>query len=140
MTFIHLITSYMKDLIGRTIHVGSVRKILKLQNMFFQCELVQTFWLEFQNWLHSKHISIQPLTVISIKVGVLLKEKILDFLINNLITLCKYYIHRCKYLKVKPHFSGWKNELKIFTKSLHYMKNRNAQKLLYAFNLFLLLE
>ncbi len=68
--------------------------------MFFQCELVQNFWIEFQNWLHSKHISIHPLNVVSIKVGVLLKDKNVDFLINNLIILCKHFIHRCKYLKV----------------------------------------
>lgn len=66
------------------------KDIETVDHMFLKCESVQTFWLEFQNWLHFKQISIHPLTVISVKVGVLLKEKILDFLINNLITLCKY--------------------------------------------------
>ncbi len=101
---------------------------------------MQNFWIEFQNWLHSKHISIHPLTVDSIKVGVLLKDKNIDFLINNLIILCKHFMHRCEYLKAKPHFSGWNNELKIFAKSLYYMKDRNAHKLLYHLNLFLLIE
>ncbi len=61
-----------------------------------------------------------PLTVLSIKVGVLLKDKNLDFLINNLIILCKHFIDRCKFLKVKPHFSGRKNEQDICeVSSLH---------------------
>lgn len=49
----------------------------------------------------------------SIKIGVKLKEKNLDFLVNNLIALGKQFIHRCRYLKVKPHVIGWKNELKL---------------------------
>ncbi len=61
-----------------------------------------------------------PLTVLSIKVRVLLKDKNLDFLINNLIILCKHFIDRCKFLKVKPHFSGRKNEQDICeVSSLH---------------------
>ncbi len=116
------------------------KDIETVEDMFFQCELVQNFWLEFQNWLHFKQISIHPLTVVSIKVGVLLTYKNIDFLINNLIILCKNFIHRCKYLKVKPHFSRWKNELKIFAKSLNYMKDKNAQKLLYNLSLYLLIE
>ncbi len=49
-----------------------------------------------------------------------MKDKNLDFLINNLIILCKHFIDRCKFLKVKPHFSGWKNEQDICeVSSLH---------------------
>lgn len=73
-----------------------------------------------------------PLSVLSVKFGVLLKDKNLDFLINNWIILCKHFIlHRYKFLKIKPHFSRWRMN-KIFVKSLHYMKLFNA------LNLFLL--
>ncbi len=40
-----------------------------------------------------------------------MKEKNLDFLINNLILFGKHFIHGCKYLKVKQRINVWKNEL-----------------------------
>ncbi len=41
---------------------------------------------------------------------------------------------------LSPHFSGWKNELKIYAKSLNYTKDKNAQKLLYNLSLYLVIE
>ncbi len=75
----------------------------------------------------------------SIKVGVLLKDKNIDklFLINNLIILCKHFMHRCEYLKAKPHFSGWKIELKIFAK---FVSKTETLINSYHLNLFLLIE
>lgn len=60
----------------------------------------------------------------SIKAGVQFKEKNSDFfLVTSLITLGKRFVHRCTYLKVKPHINEWKNELKLLT---DYMTNKNA--------------
>ena len=50
---------------------------------------MQEFWLSFHSWLQSKVILMQPLNVMSIKTGVLMKEKKWDFLVNNLILLGK---------------------------------------------------
>ncbi len=71
----------------------------------------------------------------SIKVGVFINYINLEFLINNLIVLGKHFIHRCKYLKVKPHFTRWRNDLKLFVKSFHWIIDRNALKLLSALHL-----
>ena len=78
------------------------------EHIFFECEHVIQFWVLFQSWLLTKQIILQPLNWMSIKVGVQLEEKDLDFMVKNLITLGKHFIHRCKLLKVKPHISGWK--------------------------------
>lgn len=116
------------------------KDIETVEHIFFQCEPVQEFWFLFQSWLQSKGIVLHPINVMSIKAGVFMEEKSLDFLLNNLIVLAKHFIHRCKYLKVKPHINGWKNELKLFTKSLQCMTDKNALKLLSLLDLFMLLD
>lgn len=116
------------------------RDIETVEHIFFECEHVLDFWLAFRSWMLTKQITLQQLNWMSIKVGVQLKEKNLDFLANNLIILGKHYIHRCKFLKVKPHINGWKNELNLYKKSLFFMSNKNALRLYSLLELYLLLE
>ncbi len=123
----------MKDSIGITTHGFCERDIETAERIFFQCEPVEEFWMLFESWLQSKKIQLHPLSMMSIKNGVLLKKKNRNLLINNL-------IHRCKYLKVKPHINGWKNELKLSAKPLQCMTSRNALSLFSLLDLYLLLE
>lgn len=110
------------------------------EHLFYYCKHVYEFWTAFQSLLYSKNIKVHPLNMCLIKTGVMLKEKNLEFLVNNLILLAIHYIHKCKYAKTKPHINGWKNELKNFIKTLKYMKIRNAQRLFSLMDLFMLLN
>lgn len=115
------------------------RDIETVEHIFFECEHVLEFWLAFRSWMLTKQITLQQLNWMSVKVRVQLKEKNLDFLVNNLIILGKHYIHRCKFLKVKPHINGWKNELNIYKNYLFFMSNKNALRLYFLLELYLLL-
>lgn len=116
------------------------RDIETVEHIFFDCDFVIDFWLSVRSWLLTKQIPLQHLNWMSIKVGVQLKEKNVDFLINNLIMLGKHYIHRCKFLKLKPHFIGWKNELSCYKKSLLLMNTINARKLYSLLELYAIPE
>ena len=51
----------------------------------------------------------------------------------SLVILGKFYIHKSKYMKVKPRFYVFHNEFLSFTNALNIMKSKYAMKL---FNLF----
>lgn len=111
-----------------------------VDHMFFHCTLLQDFWTAFQGWIQSKNISIDPLNVTSIMIGIFLKDKNLEFLVNILIVLAKHYIHKCKYLKVRPHFVGWFNDLRTQVNSLRFVKSKSACNFISIVDMLLLLE
>ncbi len=49
-----------------------------------------------------------------------------DFLVNSILMMGKFYIHKLKYLKVKPTFCAFHNEFVLYTKALKVMKGKNA--------------
>ena len=61
------------------------RDIETVGHIYFQCESVQEFRVSFQSWLQSKDILLHPLNVVSVNNGILMEEKNLDSLENNLI-------------------------------------------------------
>ncbi len=80
----------MKDSVGITSHVDSVKGTLRLLNIF-------SFSL--------KQYSCSLLIWCQLKL-----KKNVNFLINNFILLGKHFIHRGKYVQVKLRMDGWKNE------------------------------
>lgn len=57
------------------------------------------------------------------------QDKNVHFLCNLIILLAKYFIHKCKTMKVTPHFSHFQ-EVKIYIKSLFTTCNKKATKTL----------
>ncbi len=49
-----------------------------------------------------------------------------DFLVNSILMMGKFYIHKSKYLKVKPDFCAFHKEFVLYTKALKVMKGKNA--------------
>lgn len=90
------------------------RHIETMEHIFFECVYVKEFCLSVLNWLCSKQITLDPLTWLDVKVGVNSKENDTDFRVNNIIVLCKCFIHRCKYFKIRPQMIGLKNFLIVF--------------------------
>jgi len=37
-----------------------------------------------------------------------------DFGINNIILLSKHFIHKCRFYKIIPNITHWRNELNLF--------------------------
>ena len=108
------------------------KEIETLQHLFFHCNSVQYFWNEMQSWLQSKNIEL-PLTEKTVIFGVFVEDKNLDFVLNTLMLLGKFFIHKCRYFKLIPCMNHWRNELKLFSKSLKLVQEKKALKM---FSLF----
>lgn len=97
-----------------------------LDHLFFLCNFIQIFWLDFHTWLYSSGIQITPFTLNMIMFGVFLKEKKANYGVNVLLILCKYFIHKCRFFKIKPTLAHWKNDLNLLVKSLTLVKKKKA--------------
>ncbi len=58
------------------------------------------------------------------------------FLCNLIILLAKYFIHKCKVMKVTTNFSYFQEDIKIYIKCLSTSYNQNAIKTLNVCSLF----
>lgn len=100
-----------------------------LHHLFFDCDVSHAFWSDMWSWLQSKNINILPFSVRIIKFGIFVSDKDVDLVINYLILLGKFFIHKCRYFKSKPSLKSWLNEFKLFSKSLKFVKEKKAMKL-----------
>lgn len=89
--------------------------------------------------LRSKIAFLAPFTLESIKFGISLKEKDVEFLVNSFIILAKYDIHKCKWSKRQPCLDAFRHEISAFKKSLGYKSVKGARDLLSAIGRFDLL-
>lgn len=48
--------------------------------------------------------------------GIFMNEKDLDFLLNNIFVIGRFYTHKCRFLKVPPRFIALKNDAKVLGK------------------------
>ena len=69
---------------------------------------------------------VNPLEYKQIKFGVLKKDCLQHYLVNNLFEVAKYFIHKCRFLKTPPSFPHFSNELKFFAASLDALSNKKA--------------
>ncbi len=65
--------------------------------------------------------------------GLVLNNSKDDFLVNSILMMGKFDIHKSRYLKVKPAFCAFHNEFVLYTKA-KVMKGKNA------INLFSIIE
>lgn len=102
------------------------------KHLFYDCNLVNTFWSEFHYWLLSKKsYDIPSFNYNIIQFGCINKNKQIQFVISNLIILGKFFIHKCRFMKVNPNFIFFKNDFILFCKSLKYVNNTHAVKLIF---------
>lgn len=47
-----------------------------------------------------------------------MKNKKVEYLINNIILFVKFYIHKCRFTKSLPNVNALKNDFSLFCKSL----------------------
>lgn len=75
---------------------GFVRGIETVERVFFPCEFVREFLASISEF-QSEDVSRHHLN--TVKVGVFLNDRNLEFLMNYLIVLGEHFIHRRKYFK-----------------------------------------
>ncbi len=61
------------------------------------------------------------------------------FLCNLIILLTKYFIHKCKVMKITPNVSFFQGDIKLYIKSLSTSCNKKAIKTLNVCNLYLII-
>lgn len=98
------------------------------EHLFYQCMFTEALWTDIHDWLHTE-IRLEPFSQKDIIYGLVMDNNECDFLVNNIVILGKFYIHKCKFMKVKPRFISFHNEFLAFTKALKIMKSKNAMKL-----------
>ena len=106
-------------------------------HLFFQCMFSEALWIDVHDWLHTK-IQLEPFSQKDIIYGVIMDNNECDFLVNNILIPVKFYIHKCKYMKVKPRFIVLHNKFLSFTKALNIMKGKYAMKLYSLFEKYYL--
>ena len=79
------------------------------KHLFWECSTIKQFWLGIEVYLTQKGLNIK-LDYKSISLGTQ-NINIKHNLINLIIILSKYYIHRCKYTKQNPNIEHFKRYL-----------------------------
>ncbi|XP_013880610.1 uncharacterized protein LOC106529676 [Austrofundulus limnaeus] len=99
------------------------------KHLFFECVEVQQLWRRLHNFLSSKSIDMDFFSFQNIQFGLFLNNDNVEFLVNNIIIVTKFYIHKCRFAKCSPSFCALKNEFLLFERCLSKIQNAKAEKL-----------
>lgn len=99
------------------------------EHLFFSCSVSSSFWKAFCQWCLKDNPSLSQLNYENIQFGIMLKDSRMEFMLNNLIIMAKYYIHKCKFRNLTPHLSVFMKELSILCDSLKYINMKLSQEL-----------
>ncbi len=111
-------------------------------HIFWDCLHTQTFWIEFSNIINRNVLQGFSLLFKDVLFGFfnIQNDKINEyFIINLLLLLAKFHIHRSKFTHQKPLFIVFKKEVQQYIQTISSSKNLKALKtvnLLHLFNLF----
>uniref|UniRef100_A0A3B5R4M7 Reverse transcriptase domain-containing protein n=1 Tax=Xiphophorus maculatus TaxID=8083 RepID=A0A3B5R4M7_XIPMA len=114
-----------------------------LCHLFWSCYFSCIFWQDICTFISQRILDNFSLTYINMLFGFFSypTNKTKHFYIINLILLvAKYHIHKSKFSNQKPRFSAFKVEFKQYITSLQYSRNRKAIKtvdMCSRFNIFL---
>ena len=99
------------------------------KHVFFECMYLNAFWDDVHHWM-SKYIPTPEFECENVLYGFIIKNSGHDLCINTITVLGKFFIHKNRFLKCKPNFHAFHNELCLFFSSLKHMKKKTAIKLL----------
>ncbi len=106
-------------------------EIETVEHLFFQCNLVQIFWNDAFCWIQQRITVRLILSWQIVKFGLLVKDKKI-YVINNLLLLLKFYIHKCTFFKTPPRLVVFiKEEFVIYLETLRGMKSPNCKIFVY---------
>ncbi len=111
-------------------------------HIFWDCPQTQTFWIEFSNIINRNVLQGFSLLFKDVLFGFfnIQQDKINEyFIINLLLLLAKFHIHRSKVTHQNPLFIVFKKEVQQYIQTISSSKNLKALKtvnLLHLFKLF----
>lgn len=111
-------------------------------HLFWKCEYTRKLWQDVCRFILDHICCDFELLLQNVLFGFVKNDAPADkeyFLINLILILAKFYIHKCKFAKVKPLFYVFMKELKLYFKSISSANNKKAIKtinLCSHFNIF----
>lgn len=99
-------------------------------HLFCICSTSSVIWRDMEKFIYSKtkqHITIRPIDIIS-KFSH--SDKAISFILNLMILIGKFHIHKCKYSRSLPNFNVFMNEFKIYIDTLKLMSNKKSERTL----------
>lgn len=95
-------------------------------HIFSTCLVTQSFWVAVKNWLA---ISGPSFATEEIILGTTRGNSNDNYMVNVVIILGKFFIHKNRYLKTFPHFIVFKREFHTYLNSLNKMTSKKAMVL-----------
>lgn len=99
------------------------------EHLFFECMYCKALWEDVHYWLFPKIPNLLEFSKNDIIFGTIQKEKKFENILNIIIILGKFYIHKCRFLKTRPAFVHFHRELCLFFSSVSFMNREQAVKL-----------
>ena len=99
------------------------------EHLFYDCKFFNAFWEDLYDWLFPKCVNFSNLTKENVLFGIFVKDPTHDLAINTIIILGKFFIHKNRFMKLKPNCYVFHKELCHYFSSLKYMEKKNAVKL-----------
>ena len=95
-----------------------------LEHLLYFCKVSTFFWKELLSWIAVEANIVLNASLLDILFGIFDLEK--DFLlVNHILLLAKYFIHKCKLSKVIPSLLVFKAKLKAtYTVELYIAKEK----------------
>lgn len=111
-------------------------------HIFWHCQYTKRLWWEVSKFINNKLDCNFLLLYEHVIFGFLQYEKSMEkeaYIINLLIILVKFHIHRCKFTNQKPLFSVVLKDLENYMVSIKDSTNKKAVKTMYLLNNFKIL-
>uniref|UniRef100_A0A3B3D2N2 Reverse transcriptase domain-containing protein n=1 Tax=Oryzias melastigma TaxID=30732 RepID=A0A3B3D2N2_ORYME len=99
------------------------------EHLFFECCYSNAFWDDVHDWLFTRIPHLTDFSIKNIIFGFILENKTTEFILDVIIILGKFYIHKCRFMKTKPSFFTFHKELCLFFSSVNLMEKKYALKL-----------
>jgi len=101
-----------------------------IEHLFYSCTITKEFWRDVHSWLKMETCHQFDSMQILVFMDGLPNE--VSTMINVIITMGKFLIHKCKWTKCKPTINHFKNDCKVYLESLKVLSKNN----LFSLNLF----
>jgi len=100
-----------------------------LYHLFWSCPFSYVFWQDFRTFISLNILSDFSITYVEVLFGFLsypANNKDQYYIINLLILLSKFHIHKSKFCHHKPSFSIFEKELRQYISTIQLSTNRKA--------------
>ncbi len=103
-----------------------------INHLFWDCVYCKVFWVDFSNFVKKylyPNFCITP-KIVFFGYSLNLDPSHCKFIINLLLFLAKFYIHKCKFSKKTPYFFIFRKDFDVYVNSLRNSNNSIACKTL----------